>query len=169
LNSDPASGKKKKSQKVMRTWEGKVAKGEMEALDYSKKLEGQEQEDTTLANAESLVDRSKMGNIVDGYYEVQDVDYGDDDEDDIFDEEDGELVSKPAAKSSGVFGFFKNLTGQREIDAATLEPVLQKMKTHLIDKNVASNISQHLCDSVQSSLLGKKLGTFGSMLTWNME
>jgi signal recognition particle receptor subunit alpha len=129
-----------------------------------RKLDGQEHEDATLANAESLVDRSKMGNIVDGYYEVQDVDYGDDDEEDIFDEEDGELATKPAAKSSGVFGFFKNLTGQREIDAATLEPVLQKMKTHLIDKNVASNISQHLCDSVQSSLLCTKLGTFGSML-----
>lgn len=165
MAADPAAGKKKKSQKVMRTWEGKVAKGEMEALDYSKKLEGQEHEDATLANAESLVDRSKMGNVVDGYYEVQDVDYGDEDEDDIFDEEDGDLVSKPTAKSSGVFGFFKNLTGQREIDAATLEPVLQKMKTHLIDKNVASNISQHLCDSVQSSLLGKKLGTFGSVST----
>ncbi|KAH8554776.1 SRP54-type protein [Umbelopsis sp. PMI_123] len=165
MASDSSSGKKKKSQKVMRTWEGSVAKGEMEALDYSKKLDGQEQQDANLANAESLVDRSKMGSIVDGHYEVQDVDYGDDDEDDTFDEEDGELVSQSTSKSSGVFSFFKNLTGQREIDAATLEPVLQKMKTHLIDKNVASNISQHLCDSVQSSLLGKKLGTFGSVST----
>jgi signal recognition particle receptor subunit alpha len=163
MHSDSPSGKKKKSQKQMRTWEGSVAKGEMEALDYSKKLDGQEQSDNTLANAESLVDRSKMGSMVDGHYEVQDVEYSDDEED-IFDEDDSVSVSQPSAKSSGVFGFFKNLTGQREMDAASLEPVLQKMKTHLIDKNVASDISQHLCDSVQSSLLGKKVGTFGSML-----
>jgi len=165
MAANSPSGKKKKSQKQMRTWEGSVAKGEMEALDYSKKLDGQEQEDATLANAESLVDRSKMGSVVDGHYEVQDVEY-DDDEEDIFDEEeDGVLVSQPSAKSSGVFSFFKNLTGQRELDDTTLEPVLQKMKTHLIDKNVASDISQHLCDSVRSSLKGKRLGTFGSVST----
>jgi signal recognition particle receptor subunit alpha len=51
------------------------------------------------------------------------------------------------------------------LDDATLEPVLSKMKTHLIDKNVASDISQHLCDSVRSSLMGKKLSTFGSATT----
>ncbi|KAG2174967.1 hypothetical protein INT43_006029 [Umbelopsis isabellina] len=160
-----AAGKKKKSQKQMRTWEGSIAKHEMESLDYSEKMDDSEQSEAHLANAESLVDRSKMGSVVDGHYEVQDIEYEDDDEEDIFDEEDDSvLVSKPA-QSSGVFGFLKNLTGQRELDDATLEPVLAKMKTHLIDKNVASDISQHLCDSVRSSLKGKKLGTFGSAST----
>jgi len=39
-------------------------------------------------------------------------------------------------------------------------PVLEKMKDHLIGKNVAADISQKLCDSVSAKLEGKVLGTF---------
>jgi signal recognition particle receptor subunit alpha len=34
------------------------------------------------------------------------------------------------------------------------------MKDHLIEKNVASPIAQHLCDSVKNGLVGKSISTF---------
>ena len=39
-------------------------------------------------------------------------------------------------------------------------PALEKMKEHLISKNVASEISEKLCDSVAAKLDGKVIGTF---------
>lgn len=63
-------------------------------------------------------------------------------------------------------GFFGNLlrglTG-RTLDAADLEPVLNDLRDHLIKKNVASDVSNQLCQSVQSSLMGKHLGSLASV------
>ena len=59
-----------------------------------------------------------------------------------------------------MFSFFKNLTGGKLITAEMLEPALEKMKEHLITKNVAAEISEKLCSSVMSKLEGKVIGTF---------
>jgi signal recognition particle receptor subunit alpha len=58
--------------------------------------------------------------------------------------------------------FFKNMTGQKEMTAESLEPIMSKMKEHLINKNVAADIAQHLCDSVAKGLVGQSLGSFKS-------
>ncbi|KAI8994535.1 signal recognition particle, alpha subunit, N-terminal-domain-containing protein [Pilobolus umbonatus] len=143
--------KKKKSLKQARVWEGQIARGEMESLDYSKKEEGDVE-----AVAAQFIDDSKMGQKnASGIYEVQDV--MEEDEDEEEDEED-EVGTTP--KSSGIFSYFKAFTGQREVTAESLDPVLATMKEHLITQNVASHIADHLCQSVRSSLLGKKLGSF---------
>ncbi|KAL7744226.1 hypothetical protein ACLKA6_009190 [Drosophila palustris] len=42
-------------------------------------------------------------------------------------------------------------------------PALEKMRDHLISKNVASEIAAKLCDSVATSLEGKQMGTFDSI------
>lgn len=39
-----------------------------------------------------------------------------------------------------------------------MQPVLEKMREHLIAKNVASDIAAKLCDSVAAKLEGKVLG-----------
>lgn len=39
-----------------------------------------------------------------------------------------------------------------------MKPVLEKMREHLIAKNVASDIAAKLCDSVAAKLEGKVLG-----------
>jgi len=52
------------------------------------------------------------------------------------------------------------LTGNRVIEKADLELILQKFKQHLIEKNVALEIADKLCQSVGASLEGKKLTTF---------
>lgn len=41
-----------------------------------------------------------------------------------------------------------------------MEPVLEKLKDHLIAKNVASDIANKLCDSVAAKLEGKVIYVF---------
>ena len=59
-----------------------------------------------------------------------------------------------------MFSFFKNLTGGKTISREAMEPALDKMKDHLVTKNVALEIAEKLCDSVASKLEGKVVGTF---------
>ncbi|KAI8886067.1 P-loop containing nucleoside triphosphate hydrolase protein [Backusella circina FSU 941] len=155
--SDDATTKKKKSQKQARVWDGQIAKGEMEALDYSNSKEDLDA-DTIAAQ---FVDESKLGQKNEkGIYEVQDVMQEEDEDNDLdfVEEEEVDLETKP---KGGVFSsFFKSFTGQREITSMTLDPVLATVKEHLINQNVASDIAEHLCQSVRTSLLGKKLGSF---------
>ncbi|KAI8330421.1 SRP54-type protein [Chlamydoabsidia padenii] len=156
------STEKKKSQKQMRTWDGQIAKGEMEALDYS----GGGNLDTVdeaLIKAQHL-DASKLGTKNNqGIYEVQDVDISednDDEEDYDFGDDDDDTITTKQPASGGLFSFLKSMTGQREMTADILDPVLATMKDQMIDKNVGKEIADRLCESVKSSLLGKKLGSF---------
>lgn len=67
--------------------------------------------------------------------------------------------------SGGMFSFFKSLTGGKVISEEMLEPALEKMKEHLITKNVAAEISVKLCSSVMAKLEGKVIGTFSGELS----
>lgn len=84
-------------------------------------------------------------------------------------DEEEEEVSKPAEESKssglggGLFSFFKGLAGQKTLTLDDINPVLDKMKEHLIAKNVAADISEKLCDSVATKLEGKVLGTFSGI------
>lgn len=62
--------------------------------------------------------------------------------------------------SGGVFSFFKKLGSGKTITKEAMIPALEKMKEHLIAKNVAAEISEKLCDSVATKLDGKIIGTF---------
>ena len=59
-----------------------------------------------------------------------------------------------------MFSFFKTLTGGKTISREAMAPALDKMKDHLITKNVALGIAEKLCDSVAAKLDGKVVGTF---------
>lgn len=83
-------------------------------------------------------------------------------------EEEEEVAQKSHAKGSkgggfGMFNVFKNLVGSKMLTKEDLVPVLDKMKEHLVAKNVAADISEKLCGSVAAKLEGKVLGTFGSI------
>lgn len=73
--------------------------------------------------------------------------------------------SKPQVqkKGSSVFSIFKSLVGNKSLKHDDMAPVLEKLKDHLITKNVAADIAQKLCDSVGVKLEGKVLGTFDSV------
>ena len=59
-----------------------------------------------------------------------------------------------------MFSFFKALTGGKVISREAMAATLDKMKEHLMTKNVAAEIAEKLCDSVAAKLEGKVIGTF---------
>ncbi|EDW66398.1 signal recognition particle receptor subunit alpha homolog [Drosophila virilis] len=71
------------------------------------------------------------------------------------------LTRKP--KSAGLLSYFKGIVGAKTLTLSDLQPALEKMRDHLISKNVASEIAAKLCDSVATSLEGKQMGTFDSI------
>ncbi|KAG0244142.1 SRP54-type protein [Mortierella sp. GBAus27b] len=156
----------KKKAKEGRKWDGQISAKDAAELDYSKSNA------SGAFNTDHLVDRDGMGQHGrDGVYSVADLDASDDEES-YSSEEDEEYArissrtlqpKKSAATSTGLMSFFKNMTGQRELTAENLEPIMNKMKEHLINKNVAAEIAQHLCDSVAKGLIGQTLGSFKSI------
>lgn len=68
--------------------------------------------------------------------------------------------SKKAGGFGGMFGMLKGLVGSKSLTRDDMESVLDKMKDHLIAKNVAADIASQLCDSVAKKLEGKVMGTF---------
>ncbi|CAO3607279.1 unnamed protein product [Cunninghamella echinulata] len=173
-SSPTINTEKKKSQKQMRVWDGQIAKGEMEALDYSgNSNSGDGKSDTVDAETikSQFLDESKLGTKnKQGIYEVQDVDVSEEESDEDWDDlgkqqDNSESTAAKSSGGSGMFSFLKSITSQREVTNEALDPVLATMKDLMIKKNVAKEIAEHLCDSVRSSLLGKKLGSFERITT----
>ncbi|XP_068906057.1 signal recognition particle receptor subunit alpha homolog [Tenebrio molitor] len=84
---------------------------------------------------------------------------------DDYDEDEVEVQQtneKPSSKG-GMFSIFKGLVGSKNLTASDMQPALDKMKDHLITKNVAADISLKLCESVAQKLEGRILGTFESV------
>uniref|UniRef100_A0A8C5MXW9 SRP receptor subunit alpha n=1 Tax=Leptobrachium leishanense TaxID=445787 RepID=A0A8C5MXW9_9ANUR len=63
----------------------------------------------------------------------------------------------------GMLGMLKGLVGAKSLTLEDMEPVLEKMKDHLIAKNVAVDIALQLCESVAKKLEGKVMGTFSTV------
>ncbi|KAH8420518.1 hypothetical protein KR009_011120 [Drosophila setifemur] len=80
-------------------------------------------------------------------------------------EEDEVQVQSRKSKrgGGGLLSYFKGIVGAKTMSLVELQPALEKMRDHLISKNVASEIAGKLCDSVASSLEGKQMGTFDSV------
>uniref|UniRef100_A0A1B6IS61 SRP54-type proteins GTP-binding domain-containing protein n=1 Tax=Homalodisca liturata TaxID=320908 RepID=A0A1B6IS61_9HEMI len=106
-------------------------------------------------------DISLVGSMKGGIQDLE-VDSSSEDEEDIEDEEDSGSQNQKAAstKSSNVFSMFRGLVGNKSLTREGMQPVLEKLRDHLIAKNVASDISMKLCDSVAAKLEGKVIGTF---------
>eukprot|EP00041_Stephanoeca_diplocostata_P012392 m.207708 g.207708 ORF g.207708 m.207708 type:complete len:298 (+) comp18938_c0_seq1:654-1547(+) len=98
---------------------------------------------------------------------------GNDDEfDDLGDMVDGREIldldnetaaSTAATPSKGIFSFFSSLSGGTAITEAMLAPVLDKMRLHLIGKNVATDIAEKICAGVAEGLVGTSKGTFSGV------
>lgn len=85
------------------------------------------------------------------------------DDDDSDEPENEQVKTQAQKKSGGVFSIFKNLVGNKALKPEDMRPVLEKLKDHLISKNVAAEIAKKLCDSICVKLEGKVLGTFDSV------
>ncbi|KAJ3659069.1 hypothetical protein Zmor_010777 [Zophobas morio] len=94
---------------------------------------------------------------------IKDLEVESSSEDEYDEEEDDSPVKQSNQKASskgGMFSIFKGLVGSKNLTSADMQPTLDKMKDHLISKNVAADIAIKLCDSVAKKLEGKVLGTF---------
>ncbi|KAJ0176262.1 hypothetical protein K1T71_008436 [Dendrolimus kikuchii] len=78
-------------------------------------------------------------------------------------EEEEEQTTPSPKKTTGMFSIFKGLVGSKALTEESMRPVLDKLRDHLIGKNVAADIANKLCDSVAIKLEGKVLGTFDSV------
>ncbi|KAB1211923.1 hypothetical protein CJ030_MR5G026814 [Morella rubra] len=73
-------------------------------------------------------------------------------------EEDEEVGkdSKPETKKKGWFSsMFQSIAGKANLEKSDLEPALKALKDRLMTKNVAEEIAEKLCESVQQALKGK--------------
>lgn len=137
----------------------------MDALDYSadKPIDGVNGDVGNTEDVQALVDKSSLGSRnQDGLYEVKDWEFSRDHGTDILAD-----VIKPLDKSSsssfGTLGsLIARLTGSKVLTEADLQPVLEGMKQHLMNKNVAKEIAEKVCEGVGESLVGKKVGGFES-------
>lgn len=80
------------------------------------------------------------------------------------DEEDG---AAQTSWSNGIFSRLSNristgLTGGHVLEKTDLEPILKQFKEQLMSKNVASDVADKLCDSVEESLVGQKTARWTS-------
>ncbi|XP_074294249.1 uncharacterized protein LOC141622098 [Silene latifolia] len=79
------------------------------------------------------------------------------------DEEDAQAGSdtKVQTKSKGWLpSMFRGFVGKANLERTDLEPALKALKDRLMTKNVAEEIAEKLCESVSTSLEGKKLASF---------
>ncbi|KAG1658889.1 Signal recognition particle receptor subunit alpha [Nymphon striatum] len=72
-------------------------------------------------------------------------------------------IVKSVGNSGSIFGMFRGLVGSKNVTAEDMAPILDKLRDHMISKNVASDIADQLCDSISAKLDGKVLGTFSGI------
>eukprot|EP00160_Parvularia_atlantis_P017421 Unigene5984_Nuclearia_a/m.18331 Unigene5984_Nuclearia_a/g.18331 ORF Unigene5984_Nuclearia_a/g.18331 Unigene5984_Nuclearia_a/m.18331 type:complete len:639 (-) Unigene5984_Nuclearia_a:25-1941(-) len=152
--------------------DGPLTRKAMSALDFSNAA-GEGAPAGTVA--EQFIDHAALASIraragAGDAYDVGDLEATaeDDGDDDAHPAKDAGPAGPPAASASAsasssnasIFGFFKGLVGQKVLERADLEPALTAMKEHLINKNVAKDISDSLCASVRESLIGQKVSSF---------
>ncbi|KAL0267195.1 UNVERIFIED_CONTAM: hypothetical protein PYX00_009541 [Menopon gallinae] len=150
----PKSPKPAKEGKKPRVWDlgGGADMGE---LDRTK----DKPSDDLNFNPDTAMVGQMVGSIRDIEVESSEEEEEDYDDDDI--EEKIQAASRAnTTKGKGVFSMFRGLVGSKALTREDMQPVLDKMKDHLIAKNVAADIAVKLCDSVATKLEGKILGTF---------
>lgn len=143
---------KEKGKKAPRVWElGGCANKEV--LDYSTPTTNGTPE-AALSEDINLIRGTGLGG------QLQDLDCS------SSDDEGATQNTKPSATKGtlgGMFGMLKGLVGSKSLSREDMESVLDKMRDHLIAKNVAADIAVQLCESVANKLEGKVMGTFSTV------
>ncbi|BFZ57049.1 hypothetical protein PYCC9005_004099 [Savitreella phatthalungensis] len=73
---------------------------------------------------------------------------------------DDDAEKDKSKQSRGAFSFFSSLVSGKTLTAEDLGPACEKMRQHLLSKNVANEPCTRICDTVRDSLVGQKCGTF---------
>ncbi|OQV14034.1 hypothetical protein BV898_11805 [Hypsibius exemplaris] len=167
----PKAEKEKKT-KQKRMWEQGGTYKDANTLDFSKEKKNGESQSGGDGDAQD----SDMA-IVGSGKDLADLDEGDENDYESTEEDESgsdqnensgtdapkkKLVAAAAKKGfgGGMFSVFKGLVGSRTVSKEQLAPVIAKMRLALIEKNVAAEIAEKLCQSVSEKMEGKALGTF---------
>ena len=157
---------KKERKKEARVWENGGTKKEASTLDYSG-TNGEDVGSTRKDETEEVETMRSFVGTMGGELKPMDYETDSDEEIDVqengIDNETTSSSNQKSKKGGGVFAWFKGLASQKTLTRESVEPVLEKMREHLIAKNVASDIAEKLCNSVATKLEGKVLGTFASV------
>ncbi|KAM3874954.1 signal recognition particle receptor subunit alpha [Diretmus argenteus] len=153
----------KPKEKQRRVWD--MGGSSTKNLDYSHR-NGNGSHDVGDQSQDAQIDSGMHLNSMKG--DLLTVDYESSEEEEEEEEEEERMAvnetSKKAPKKGGgfggMFGMLKGLVGSKSLTRDDMESVLDKMRDHLIAKNVAAEIASQLCDSVAKKLEGKVMGTF---------
>ncbi|XP_078102710.1 signal recognition particle receptor subunit alpha [Sander vitreus] len=153
----------KPKEKQMRVWD--MGGSSTKELDYSGR-NGDGSQNGGDQNQDAHIDLGMQLSSMKG--DLLSVDYESSEEEEMEVEEEEKVVISETSKTSskkaggfgGMFGMLKGLVGSKSLTREDMESVLEKMREHLIAKNVAADISSQLCDSVAKKLEGKVMGTF---------
>ncbi|NXF86918.1 SRPRA protein, partial [Eubucco bourcierii] len=156
-SKSPKPEAQKEKGKKPRVWD--LGNSNAKVLDYSNSATNGSAE---AAPAEEFDRDTALGDRNREPGRLYDLEYESDDE--AEEEKVTQNPSKPSAKKGGglggMFGMLKGLVGSKSLTREDMDPVLEKMKDHLIAKNVAAEIAVQLCESVAKKLEGKVMGTF---------
>ena len=166
---------REKKEKPKRVWALENAKGKTAGLDFS---EGKPSEELK-GEDDQRVDITRPSRLD----EEEDEEFSSEDED----EEDFESsvssasvrtrtassggdATKKTKKNTFFFSLLqnplvRNVVGKQSLERADLVPILENLKTNFMNKNVAEDIAEKLCESVASSMIGKQLKSFSSLGT----
>merc|ERR1711884_224281 len=156
MNKTPKAGKVKTKWDPF-TFNGKGPEGaEAAALDRTSKIQG-----PNAATEQDLQFHQYVPNtdVIGNSADLRPMAEEDDD-----DERDETMLESDGVKAKdGFWSSLSSLVGSKQLTMSDIEPVISKMKDHLISKNVASEVADKLCQSVASKLEGKVLGTFSTV------
>lgn len=153
---------KDKKKKAARVWE--LNGNAKDAVDLDRTKDRPEDARSAFTNNDQMVGQL-VGNVRD--LEVEESSSEEESSDESEEDNNKNLTSSRTApvakKSRGVFSMFKGLVGSKSITMEDMQPALDKLRDHLINKNVATDIAQKLCASVGAKLEGRVLGTFDTI------
>ncbi|CAM8931036.1 unnamed protein product [Rhodiola kirilowii] len=135
---------KKKITKKNRVWDDSPPPAKLDFTDSMTEGGDDHIEPITINQGESMMDKEEV--------------FSSDSESE---EEEMETNNKAVIKKKGWFSsMFQSIAGKDNLERADLEPALKALKDRLMTKNVAEEIAEKLCESVATSLVGKKLASF---------
>lgn len=150
-----AGDKSKGKPKEARKWAG--GRDKNESLDYSEKSDGVRGASDGDSGAESINMQQKS--LVDMQEAV-----------DSDDSEEESMANGAGSRTGGLLSSFVrnigvNVMGTQALSREDIQPALEGLKSKFIDRNVAEEIASKLCESVATTLVGKKLGSFTRVST----
>ena len=146
---EPAKEPQKEApkKKNMRSWDAFGSPAEKRKLDYA---DESAPADSTTHVSETLLGSSLGTRSTEGIYDALEM-------------EDMRVVESKQASKGGFLSFISSFTAPKSLSRADLDPILSKMREHLILKNVAADISTTLCERIGDSLIGQEHGPFTSL------